>query len=995
MIKSIKFILAAMMALMAWSAEAVVYVRGSAASGGNGTSWASAYKTIEAAIAASGPNQDFWIAGGTYTPVAMLTPQTGSKFYGGFSGSESQLSQRNISSNPTVIDGGNQLKHCMYVNFAAGNIVIDGLTFRRGRATSGTGWNVFGGGLMVDTHSSVITIANCTFFDNSANQYGGGLFINRRPSVIQNCSFNDNRAMNGGGLCVVEAATTIQNCTFTSNRAEGAGQPNGGGIWLYLGGSSIQNCTFSGNYAAYNGGAVAGSNHGSTISDSTFNNNSAVIAGGGVGFIGGSFSLQRSTFRNNNGGTHGGAAYSYYAPSTIADCQFIQNLANYGGAVMLDYKLSVTDTIVRSRFLGNSAPIQGGAIHSYARRMNVDNCIFGYNSSHNGGGLSTHGGGDESANYDPNYVVTARNCTFYGNSATQYGGAGINSYGKMINYFNCIFWGNSAGATIWNGSGYNTTPDLFNAASSHLTTRYCDIQFPNYNRASLSESHTGMFSANPQFMDTNGADNIGGNDDDNYRLGSSSPCLDRADGNNAPSTDIDLKPRVDLPGVANLGTGNPNYGDVGAIEEAPMVATPNFSPGGGTFNNPVTVGFSSGTSGVTFRYTTDGSEPNTASPSGNSVQIQYATVLKVKGYRDGYVSSATATATYTFTDSDNDGLPNWVENNTGVYVSPTQTGTSPNQADSDNDGFNDGFEVQRGTDPNDPESYPATSTIDFDGDGLSDLAFFHLNTGNWHIRRSSDGTTQIQNWGWNAVRPAPADYDGDGKCDIAVYYVVTGDWYIRQSSNNQLRQQNWGWNATLPVPADYDGDGKADIAVYFPANGTWYILRSSNNQIWVQNWGWDATIAVPADYDGDGKTDIAVYYPANGTWYIRRSSTGQIWVQNWGWSATAPVPADYDGDGKADLAVYFPALGNWYIRRSTNNQLLLQNWGWSQAVAVPADYDGDGKADITVYHQQSGDWFIRRSSNNQVWVQNWGQKSISSQAVLPQYQINKAMGLSP
>jgi hypothetical protein len=47
-------------------------------------------------------------------------------------------------------------------------------------------------------------------------------------------------------------------------------------------------------------------------------------------------------------------------------------------------------------------------------------------------------------------------------------------------------------------------------------------------------------------------------------------------------------------------------------------------------------------------------------------------------------------------DDDNDGLADAVETNTGVFVSPTNTGTSPLNPDTDGDGFGDGEEVAAG-----------------------------------------------------------------------------------------------------------------------------------------------------------------------------------------------------------------------------------------------------------------------------------------------------------
>lgn len=62
-------------------------------------------------------------------------------------------------------------------------------------------------------------------------------------------------------------------------------------------------------------------------------------------------------------------------------------------------------------------------------------------------------------------------------------------------------------------------------------------------------------------------------------------------------------------------------------------------------------------------------------------------------------------------DDDGDGLPDVVETDTGVFVSPTNLGTSPIRADSDGDGISDGLEMAGGSDPNDPASLPPSSAI--------------------------------------------------------------------------------------------------------------------------------------------------------------------------------------------------------------------------------------------------------------------------------------------
>jgi formylglycine-generating enzyme required for sulfatase activity len=60
-------------------------------------------------------------------------------------------------------------------------------------------------------------------------------------------------------------------------------------------------------------------------------------------------------------------------------------------------------------------------------------------------------------------------------------------------------------------------------------------------------------------------------------------------------------------------------------------------------------------------------------------------------------------------DLDSDGLDDAVETNTGVYVSPSNTGTNPGAADSDSDGVADGLEVREKTSPVDASKFNSFS----------------------------------------------------------------------------------------------------------------------------------------------------------------------------------------------------------------------------------------------------------------------------------------------
>ena len=96
-------------------------------------------------------------------------------------------------------------------------------------------------------------------------------------------------------------------------------------------------------------------------------------------------------------------------------------------------------------------------------------------------------------------------------------------------------------------------------------------------------------------------------------------------------------------------------------------------------------------------------------------------------------------------DTDNDGLYDYKETGTGIYVSPVDTGTDPYNPDTDADSLSDGYEITLGTNPN---------LADTDSDGLLDYA--ETNTGDY-ISPDDTGTN-----------PLLIDTSGDGLKDGSV-----------------------------------------------------------------------------------------------------------------------------------------------------------------------------------------------------------------------------------
>ena len=90
---------------------AITYVNANTIAGGDGKSWATAYNSLQDALANSlACNNEIWVTGGTYKPhasdqsVSFLIPSN-TKIYGGFNGTETAVEQRDIILNSTILSG--------------------------------------------------------------------------------------------------------------------------------------------------------------------------------------------------------------------------------------------------------------------------------------------------------------------------------------------------------------------------------------------------------------------------------------------------------------------------------------------------------------------------------------------------------------------------------------------------------------------------------------------------------------------------------------------------------------------------------------------------------------------------------------------------------------------------------------------------------------------------------------------------------------------------
>jgi hypothetical protein len=195
-------------------AQTIIYVNSDAPFGGDGTSWATAYDSLSDALAASQSGDQIWVAAGTY--VGNFTLTLGVELYGGFFGTETELTQRDWTAYPTVLDG-NNTGSVIIAPPRVSATRIDGFTITNGSAFDG-------GGLLVRSVSS--TIVNNTIVANSAGA-GGGLYLRSPSATIANNTIVSNSAANGGGVFLSYSSATITNNTIVAN-----GAVRGGGLYV-------------------------------------------------------------------------------------------------------------------------------------------------------------------------------------------------------------------------------------------------------------------------------------------------------------------------------------------------------------------------------------------------------------------------------------------------------------------------------------------------------------------------------------------------------------------------------------------------------------------------------------------------------------------------------------------------------------------------------------------------------------------------------------------
>jgi len=325
------------------------------------TSWSTAGNDLQAVINACQVGDEVWVASGTYTPArdpfGNVSPsdnrdktfylKDGISVYGGFNGTETFLSDRNLNSNVTILSGdlgvlGSTTDNSYHVVLFSGNsssaigVRLDGFFITGGSAYGTVNNNVNGNVVSRLAGPAVYFLYGNNIISNNkiyvnAGYSGGGIYTSNTNSIISNNEIYNNKAnYDGGGVSVFKGTNTITNNYIHDNTATG----DGGAIYASYGVDNIISKNVIGKNKAgisqidtyyYGGGGIYAERGSNTIINNVLYENTSNYMGGGILLYYGTNKVINNTIYKNNA-TAGGGFYTYLGTNTVKNNIFWANI---------------------------------------------------------------------------------------------------------------------------------------------------------------------------------------------------------------------------------------------------------------------------------------------------------------------------------------------------------------------------------------------------------------------------------------------------------------------------------------------------------------------------------------------------------------------------------------------------------------------------------------------------------------------------------------------
>ncbi|RZJ64078.1 MAG: DUF1565 domain-containing protein, partial [Flavobacterium sp.] len=214
---------------------------------GDGLTWATASNNLQLMISQSNPNNQVWVAAGTYQPVAgqAFTMKESVRIYGSFPATgDPVMDDRDFTENVTTLQGNGNAVVLNDNNSLTPLALLDGFTITGG-----------------------------------SSALGGGIVNNNSSPVLSNLVITGNTSQgNGGGINNTSVYTQYSNITLTNNTAAG----DGGGMYNDYGDLEMTNIIVEGNTAQNGGGMANTADSYIALAGGRVTGNTATAQGGGI-----------------------------------------------------------------------------------------------------------------------------------------------------------------------------------------------------------------------------------------------------------------------------------------------------------------------------------------------------------------------------------------------------------------------------------------------------------------------------------------------------------------------------------------------------------------------------------------------------------------------------------------------------------------------------------------------------------------------------------------
>nr|WP_309926995.1 chitobiase/beta-hexosaminidase C-terminal domain-containing protein [Arthrobacter sp. 1088] len=454
---------------------------------------------------------------------------------------------------------------------------------------------------------------------------------------------------------------------------------------------------------------------------------------------------------------------------------------------------------------------------------------------------------------------------------------------------------------------------------------------------------------------------------------------------------------------------------LGTDNVAPVVTA---TPPGGTYAVGQSITLSANET-ATIYYTTDGSNPTTASSKyASPIPLNGPMTLKYFAVDGANNSSAVATQTYS-TGPDITKPVVTASPVGGAYAAGTTITLAANEP----------AEIRYTTDGTDPLTAGLlyTAPITFNGPDPMTLKYFAKDTAG----NTSDIATQTYTIPPDTTAPvvtaSPTSRALASGATItltanepgaAIYYTTDGSTPTATESASNIKYSSpiiMGSSTltlkyigvdtagntssvgtqtyTVPIAGppsahDFNGDGRADVLAadtagnlyLYPGNGAGG-LSPRQLALPAPAWSTNTDTITPGDFNSDGKPDVLArsgdvlwFYPGDGA-----GSFGARKQVSTGWSTMTQLfsPGDFSGDGIPD-----------FMGRRSNGDLRLYEgngaggqrtpytvgWGWGvmNAIFSTGDFNSDGKADVLARRTDTGALWLYPGNGSGGWLQ-WTQ----------------------